>query len=211
LVLLAMAACAPDHQQRGGSGPAQNLDGSVDASRASVDALSTSTGDTSVPIETDGPVVVPDATPDASGSTNGGSGGADAVGGGAGGAGSAGAGGAAAGTGGGGSGGDVTCGEELIEGKLSGTDPCVFLLPRPSSGTLDYGKVNVRLTTVTELITLPYVADSAACDSRGGWYYDVDPSAGTPSQIILCPASCARLKATAGSSVFLNIGCRTLR
>lgn len=44
---------------------------------------------------------------------------------------------------------------------------------------------------------------------RGGWYYDVNPATGTPTRVVMCPASCNRLKQGANQSVELLFGCRS--
>jgi hypothetical protein len=88
--------------------------------------------------------------------------------------------------------------------------PCEFRIPRPSAGTLDYNKVNVRFIGAGGPDDLVYVASADRCDPmKGGWYYDVDPLAGTPSTVRVCEATCNRFKAEAGGTVELRFGCRT--
>jgi hypothetical protein len=86
---------------------------------------------------------------------------------------------------------------------------CQFLVP--SSGDLDYGKVNVKYTLGDDEPTLfPYVGDDGGCTSEGGWYYDVaDATAETPKRIILCPHTC-ELQAEGDGTVAIEIGCRTV-
>ncbi|WP_437274956.1 vWA domain-containing protein [Sorangium sp. So ce375] len=89
---------------------------------------------------------------------------------------------------------------------------CEYQVPAPSSGqTLDYGMLNVRHTPPegTDPSTILYVASEARCDATaGGWYYDADPATGgTPTKIVMCPATCAR--AQAGGQVQLQVGCET--
>jgi hypothetical protein len=49
------------------------------------------------------------------------------------------------------------------------------------------------------------------CDpTRGGWYYDVDPAAGTPTKVLLCEATCKKTKATPDLSLELRFGCKTI-
>jgi hypothetical protein len=58
---------------------------------------------------------------------------------------------------------------------------------------------------------VPYVARPAQCHpTRGGWHYDVDPSAGPPRHVLACPATCARLKAEPTARVELRFGCKTV-
>jgi hypothetical protein len=89
---------------------------------------------------------------------------------------------------------------------------CEFQIPRPASGTQDYGKVNVRFTsapgaTPEELV---YVVSADRCDpARGGWYYDVPPATGTPRRIIVCDSTCARFKQQTTGAVEIAIGCTT--
>ncbi|HVY45386.1 MAG TPA: vWA domain-containing protein [Minicystis sp.] len=88
---------------------------------------------------------------------------------------------------------------------------CEYLVPpAPDGGTQDYTKVNVDYTPpggMTE--TIGYVGSAANCDpSLGGWYYDVDPSSGgTPTKIIMCPATCNELMN--GGSIQIRVGCKT--
>jgi len=90
---------------------------------------------------------------------------------------------------------------------------CEFQIPEPTTGgTLNYGQVNVALTNGTQKTVIYYVKNAAACDpSSGGWYYDVEPSAGTPSSIIACPTTCSAFQAApSGASVGIALGCDTV-
>jgi len=94
-------------------------------------------------------------------------------------------------------------------GKLD----CAFQIPTPSSGqTLDYTRVNVQVSTPGQPDTVLYYVGSAAnCDpTSGGWYYDVDPSAGKPAQIITCASSCSAFQAEKDASVEIALGCQTV-
>ena len=87
---------------------------------------------------------------------------------------------------------------------------CEFEIPRPQSGTLDFGKVNVRFTPGAGIPDdLFYVGSADKCDPvRGGWYYDLDPRTGAaPSRILICESSCKRFKAEAAGAVELQVGC----
>jgi hypothetical protein len=87
---------------------------------------------------------------------------------------------------------------------------CEFIIPPPTRGTIDFEKVNVRYTGPAGTEDLRYVGSSDRCDAaRGGWYYDVDPAGGRPARVLLCPATCTRVKDTAGVSVQLRFGCKT--
>ena len=61
--------------------------------------------------------------------------------------------------------------------------PCELRIPRPTTGMIDFNKVNVRFTGAAGADDLLYVAaaPTAATPARGGWYYDVEPGRGTPS------------------------------
>jgi hypothetical protein len=88
--------------------------------------------------------------------------------------------------------------------------PCEFTIPPPQSGMIDYGKVNVRYTGGAGVADVLYVGQAAHCDAAsGGWYYDVDPMMGTPSRVLICPASCERFKGDAAARVDLVFGCAT--
>jgi hypothetical protein len=89
---------------------------------------------------------------------------------------------------------------------------CEFQIPEPEAGkTLDYSQVNVEFTDAGDSETLFYWPDPDDCDeTRGGWYYDVAPGAGTPSKIVACPASCARFQNAANGSVSIALGCATV-
>ena len=56
------------------------------------------------------------------------------------------------------------------------------------------------------------VKDRASCSAtRGGWYYDVDPSTGaTPQTISICDTSCAQMKADPVGRVDILLGCTTI-
>jgi hypothetical protein len=86
---------------------------------------------------------------------------------------------------------------------------CELALPTPSSGTLDPGKVNVRVVTPSGATTLSKVACASACDAGGGWYYDDDA---TPTKVFLCPASCdsAQAATTEGVEIQVLFGCTTI-
>jgi hypothetical protein len=90
--------------------------------------------------------------------------------------------------------------------------PCEFFLPKPDGGIPDYDKVNVTFTAGNKNVTVvPYVGDPSKCDpQKGGWYYDVDPMKGTPTKVMLCPATCMMVKADSGGQVDIVQGCKTV-
>jgi hypothetical protein len=89
---------------------------------------------------------------------------------------------------------------------------CEFKVPQASAGqSVDYYEVNVQFTSgAGKTVTIGNVHDKAACDARqGGWYYDVDPGAGTPQTISICDTSCAALQGDAAGRVDVLLGCKT--
>jgi CO/xanthine dehydrogenase Mo-binding subunit len=90
--------------------------------------------------------------------------------------------------------------------------PCEFVIPPPADGTrIDYGKVNLKWKgTSTPEEIVPFVERAERCDpTRGGWYYDVPPAAGTPGRVIACEATCRQLNGDHNGTVSLTFGCST--
>jgi hypothetical protein len=87
---------------------------------------------------------------------------------------------------------------------------CDYAIPAPQAGAIDFDRVNVR-TTVAGASELLYVGAPDRCPAdRGGWYYEPAPSATTrPARLVLCPASCALLRADPAARVQLEFGCAT--
>jgi len=89
--------------------------------------------------------------------------------------------------------------------------PCEFNIPKPMSGPLDFGKVNVHLKLSSGEEDIYYTGGPERCDPvRGGWYYDVNPAGGTPTRIVTCGASCRRIQSDPMGSVELRFGCKTI-
>jgi Mg-chelatase subunit ChlD len=91
---------------------------------------------------------------------------------------------------------------------------CEFKIPQPNNGgTLDFDKLNVRLKIAGIPTDLGYAGSMAGCDPmRDGWYYDTDPKMAPPTRVILCDASCQKVKMpgnSADTSVELQVGCKT--
>jgi hypothetical protein len=90
--------------------------------------------------------------------------------------------------------------------------PCAYAIPRPTMGKVDFKKVNLHYQPSAggageDII---YVGAADRCDAaRGGWYYDVAPEVGTPTQVRVCDATCRRFKADATAQVALRLGCQT--
>jgi hypothetical protein len=91
----------------------------------------------------------------------------------------------------------------------SAPDSCLWELPdTPASVTFRPDEVNVVfIDGASAEHPLLYVADEASCDgTAGGWYYD-DPV--SPTQIVLCPASCATATTDAEGRLEAGFGCPT--
>ena len=90
---------------------------------------------------------------------------------------------------------------------------CEYAIPAPppDGGTLDFFSVNVEFTSsANQTVTIGNVPNQAACNpTKGGWYYDVDPNAGTPHTITICDTSCSQLRADSGGRVDILLGCKT--
>jgi Mg-chelatase subunit ChlD len=89
--------------------------------------------------------------------------------------------------------------------------PCELAIPKPASGQLDFGKVNVHVDSGTGGIDLVYVERADRCGmTANGWYYDVDPTQGTPARVQLCPGVCERLKADPKAAIEVRFGCKSI-
>jgi len=89
---------------------------------------------------------------------------------------------------------------------------CEYQLSPDPSGLVDFGQVNVRHVNASNKVAyVPYVGIPFRCDSaRGGWYFDVDPAMGVPTQVRTCPATCSLLRSDPGGRVDLIFGCKTI-
>jgi hypothetical protein len=92
---------------------------------------------------------------------------------------------------------------------------CQYMVPQPpdDGGQLDYFSVNVQYTSSSgQTVTIGNVKNHASCSAtKGGWYYDVDPSTGAiPKTISICDTTCNALKADAGGQVDILLGCKTI-
>jgi hypothetical protein len=84
--------------------------------------------------------------------------------------------------------------------------PCRFAIPEPPAGmTFDSNRVNVVYTPGGGggAETIP----RSDCSSGVGWHYD-DPSA--PTEILLCPDTCARVDGDDTGHVQIQLGCQTI-
>lgn len=88
---------------------------------------------------------------------------------------------------------------------------CEIPIPAPSMGSIDYGKVNVKLVSDGSGDFIVFVKEAATCAATGGWYYD-DPA--KPAKVMLCPASCDEAQKAVGpgkaGSIEILFGCETI-
>lgn len=87
--------------------------------------------------------------------------------------------------------------------------PCDYSIPAPPAGhTLDPSKVNVLLhPSTSDAGPVPNVISQSECSARGGWYYDNDAA---PTEVLLCPTTCAAVTTSFGMAVELEFGCATI-
>jgi len=96
--------------------------------------------------------------------------------------------------------------EKALEQVRGSALPCDYQLPQKlADKSFAYDKVNVDYTKLgaTQADTVP---QSPGCSGEG-WRYD-DPK--NPTRIILCDATCARIKADQGGKVEILLGCDTV-
>ena len=85
---------------------------------------------------------------------------------------------------------------------------CQYQIPMPTTGSPDYGTVNVVFTNNGVATTFPYVMTKQNCPASGdGWYYDNPAS---PTQIILCNSTCQRVESQTTAEVDITLGCATV-
>jgi len=101
---------------------------------------------------------------------------------------------------------------DALDKIRSGSIACEYQLPKSESGVpLDFDRVNVALVEGSQTRNFLYVSSEARCSATElGWYYDVDPSKGTPTKITVCPSGCETLKATDSGRVEVRVGCKTI-
>lgn len=96
---------------------------------------------------------------------------------------------------------------DAIRGGLS----CELAVPQGEAGAkVEYTAVNVDFTgTSGQVEKLSAVDRAEECGDLRAWYYDVDPSQGTPTRILACPALCSDFRSTEQGSVEIALGCET--
>ncbi len=84
--------------------------------------------------------------------------------------------------------------------------PCTMNVPEPTSGMVDYGKVNIGICDPNEeTVHTFFVEDPDDC-AFGAWYYD---DVGDEPVVQLCDATCESV-AAAGTKLTLSVGCATV-
>jgi hypothetical protein len=84
--------------------------------------------------------------------------------------------------------------------------PCEFDIPKPMTGRIDPGQVNVELNLDSGKTVFPKVESASACATGSSWYYDSETA---PSKVIMCPAACETLKGGNGR-IDIVFGCKTV-
>ena len=92
---------------------------------------------------------------------------------------------------------------------------CQYEVPATmqDGGAVDYSRVNVQFTSGSgQEVTIGNVRNRAACSAtKGGWYFDVDPTTGAiPKTISICDTSCAQMRADPAGKVDILLGCLTI-
>jgi hypothetical protein len=82
---------------------------------------------------------------------------------------------------------------------------CEYDVPTPTSGMLDYGKVNVIYKPGAGAEQTIPQDNSKGCDLATGWQYSADKK-----KIILCGSVCTAVKADSTGSVSIALGCGTI-
>jgi hypothetical protein len=87
---------------------------------------------------------------------------------------------------------------------------CNYQIPLPTTGSIDYGSINVQYTPGNggAPVTIPKVSDKGSCPANGeAWYYDNNNA---PTQIVLCDATCNTILGDKGGEVDVLVGCATV-
>jgi hypothetical protein len=94
-----------------------------------------------------------------------------------------------------------------IRGQALG---CVYSIPLPSKGQLDYNTLNVSYNPGdgSPAVIIPKVNDKGSCPASGdAWYFDNNSQ---PTQIILCDTSCSKITGAKTGEVDIIVGCGTV-
>jgi hypothetical protein len=86
--------------------------------------------------------------------------------------------------------------------------PCAFAIPLQDASFVDYGKVNLRVTSSSGAQELTYVGKRENCGSSNDWYYDTDPASGKRlNRLITCPQACSHLRGATKAELEVTFGC----
>jgi hypothetical protein len=107
---------------------------------------------------------------------------------------------------------DVPAALRTALGRVSSSGrACSYQLPVSATGTLDLSKVNVQIARGTAApVVVGRTLSKAACDTRGGWYYEMDGASPTPTGIGLCAATCQQTQNDPSGRVDITLGCPTI-
>ena len=85
---------------------------------------------------------------------------------------------------------------------------CDWEIPPPPAGeTFDAGETNVQVELDGTAEILLKAPDASSCGDQEGWHYDDET---TPTNVVACPSTCARIQAAASARVDLLFGCETM-
>ena len=85
--------------------------------------------------------------------------------------------------------------------------PCEFAIPRPRTGHIDPGQVNVEFSRDSGRQVFAKASGVSACSTTdSNWYYDSETA---PQKVIMCPTACETLKGDAGR-IEIVFGCATV-
>jgi Mg-chelatase subunit ChlD len=95
---------------------------------------------------------------------------------------------------------------EALRGIRKKSLACDYVVPDSKKDAIDFRTVNVEFTEGRRATTFYYVGDADGCSLKPdeGWYYD-DPR--TPSQVVLCPATCDRVAQVEAARIDISYGC----
>lgn len=91
-----------------------------------------------------------------------------------------------------------------IAAGIVGGLACEFTMPTSNGSAIDPENVAMTFTPTGGMpVDVPRVTDAASCNGPG-WHYDDNV---TPTKLLLCPDSCATVKADDGGKIDILVGC----